>query len=518
MSFKEIKQLRQSGDLVQALELANAALSEDPQNVWNIRAKAWVHYDYLKMACTEVKVDQFRKQLKTISELDLQEDESILFDSCAWQIGKMLYALAKQQPLDIAAVNDLFSDICDMRFSRPSEAYSFMLKAVCKVGSNSAMFRSVVDWWGLDFLRPADFRKEEFNGRKIMSLAEKVYSTYAKHELGQGLHVLWSTERSPENAHSNGQEFIERLSQIIEEHPNLTFLPYFHAKLLLQHGTSDTALDTLIPFAQKKAQEYWVWQLLAEIVGDDEEKQLSCYCKALSLKTKAEYLVKIQQKLIAILVRRALYAEAKTELVQLIKTRTEQGWRIPDDVQAWLDSQWYLEAPEYESNSKLYQRLGATAEQLIYSSTPEETVIVSHVNKEKKILNFIVNKNREGHFNFKSIGFKPKVGDAINVRLTQVGNNGFYRILTAKHVPLDAHFKHDAIQHYEGKVMKPDGKEFAFVQMQAPDDHSNKLSVFVPPHFTAKVNDGDRAKGTAILSYNKSKKNWGWKAISLENN
>ena len=43
MSFKEIKQLRQSGDLVQALELANAALSEDPQNVWNIRAKAWVH-------------------------------------------------------------------------------------------------------------------------------------------------------------------------------------------------------------------------------------------------------------------------------------------------------------------------------------------------------------------------------------------------------------------------------------------------------------------------------------------
>ena len=63
--------------------------------------------------------------------------------------------------------------------------------------------------------------------------------------------------------------------------------------------------------------------------------------------------------------------------------------------------------------------------------------------------------------------------------------------------------------------MKPEGKEFAFVQMQAPDDHSNKLSVFVPPHFTAKVNDGDKAKGTAILSYNKSKKKLGMESNQL---
>ena len=91
MSFKEIKQLRQSGDLDQALELANAALAEDPKNVWNLRAKAWVHYEYLKLACNEGKVDAFREQLKAIGELELDEDESIFFDACAWHIGKMLY-------------------------------------------------------------------------------------------------------------------------------------------------------------------------------------------------------------------------------------------------------------------------------------------------------------------------------------------------------------------------------------------------------------------------------------------
>jgi hypothetical protein len=518
MSFKEIKQLRQSGDLGQALELANTALAEDPKNVWNLRAKAWVHYEYLKLACNEVKVDAFREQLKAIGELELDEDESIFFDACAWQIGKVLYAMVKPQNANFAAVDDLFLDIRALTFSRPSEAYSFLLKAVCKAGRNSAMLRSVVDWWGLEFLRPEDFRKEEFDGRKLMSLAENVYSIYAKHELGQGIQIGWSNGIAPESLDSNGQGFLQRLEHVIEEYPDLTFLPYFHAKLLLKQGTSSSALDTLIPFAQKKSQEYWVWQLLAEIVGDDEEKQLACYCKALSLKTRAEYLVKIQQKLIAILIRRELFGEAKTELVKLVKTRTEQGWRIHGDVQTWLDSRWFLEAKEFENNKKFYRHWGATAEQLVYSSMPEETVIVSHVNKEKRVLNFIVNKKRKGHFSFKDMGFKPRVGDAICVRLTQVGNNGFYRILTAKHVPLDAHFKHDAIQHYEGKVMKPESKEFAFVQMQAPDDHSNKLSVFVPPHFTAKVNDGDKAKGTAILSYNKSKKNWGWKAISLENN
>ena len=515
MSFKEIKKLRQSGDLGQALELANTALAEDPKNVWNLRAKAWVHYEYLKLACNEGNVDAFREELKAIGELELDDDESIFFDACTWQIGKVLYAMAKPQNANFAAVDDLFLDIRALTFNRPSEAYSFLLKAICKAGRNSAMFRSVVDWWGLDFLRPDDFRKEEFDGRKLMSLAENVYSIYAKHELGQGIQIVWSNGIAPEALDSNGQGFIQRLEHVIEEYPDLTFLPYFHAKLLLKQGTSSSALDTLIPFAQKKSQEYWVWQLLAEIVEDDEEKQLACYCKALSLKTRAEYLVKIQQKLIAILIRRELFGEAKTELVKLVKTRTEQGWRIPGDVQAWLDSPWFLEAKEFENNKKFYRHWGATAEQLVYSSMPEETVIVSHVNKEKRVLNFIVNKNREGHFSFKDMGFKPRVGDAICVRLTQVGNKGFHRLLTAKQVSPDGHFEHEALKNFEGKVMKPDGKDFAFVHMSFSGDPSGRLSIFISPILGSKLSDGCGVQGVAMLSYNRTKSTWGWKAISL---
>ena len=45
MSFKEIKDLRKAGKLDEALKMANQDLETDSDNIWNIRAAAWVYYD-----------------------------------------------------------------------------------------------------------------------------------------------------------------------------------------------------------------------------------------------------------------------------------------------------------------------------------------------------------------------------------------------------------------------------------------------------------------------------------------
>ena|SRR5690554_3811179 len=97
---QDITKLRKEGKLEAAYELAIKALSEEPENMWNKRAAAWVHYEYLKKNRTAEDFDVFKVHLFKIKELQLPEDETMLYDQCAWQIGSMVFALQKCIPAD----------------------------------------------------------------------------------------------------------------------------------------------------------------------------------------------------------------------------------------------------------------------------------------------------------------------------------------------------------------------------------------------------------------------------------
>jgi hypothetical protein len=57
MSFKEVKELRKSGKLDEALTLAKLTLQEAPDDIWAKRGLAWVHYDYIKLNAAPEKYD-----------------------------------------------------------------------------------------------------------------------------------------------------------------------------------------------------------------------------------------------------------------------------------------------------------------------------------------------------------------------------------------------------------------------------------------------------------------------------
>ena len=111
MSFKEIKELRQAGKLEEALQMANQALETDPDNIWNKRAIAWVYYDYIKKFAHPESYDLFKENLIKIKDLQLPEDEKMLFDNCAWQIGRMVFGLQKAVYVVYDKIYELFEII-----------------------------------------------------------------------------------------------------------------------------------------------------------------------------------------------------------------------------------------------------------------------------------------------------------------------------------------------------------------------------------------------------------------------
>lgn len=503
MSFKEIKELRQAGKLDEALQMALQALEAEPVNIWNKRATAWVYYDYSKKYAQPDSFDLFLENLIKIKDLQLPEDEKMVFDNCAWQIGKMVFSLQKAKQVDYGKINELFDIIRKFHFTKPSEAYSFLYKAFHKGYQNWSNYISFADWWNFKNFRSEDYLKEEFNGKKIMSIAEQAYLAYSKK-------LLEGKEAEPfeqETAIDKDKirEFLPQLDRIIEEHPEYQYPSYFKAKLLLALGDEENTLSSFLPFAREKRNHFWVWELMAEFFSENEEMRFSCYNKALSLKTPEEYLVRLREKFAGMLLKRQMYNEAKTEIQLVIATRQQKNWRLTSQILLWTGEEWYKSALAKRDNRDFYLQNAKRAEELLYQDNPEEIVAVEFVNRNKKILTFVKNKNKFGIFKYSEHLDNPQIGDLIKVRFNGDGQKGLYKILSARKAETD--LDSEAIREFEGVLRVISPQNFGFVD-----------NVFIEHKLIQENNltDGQTSRGKAILSFNKRKNEWGWKAVEIK--
>lgn len=499
MPGKEIKELRQAGKLEEALNLAKAEMEAEPANIWPKRNISWVYYDYLKQNNSSEYFDSFISWLYEIKKLQLPVEEKLLFEQLCWLIGKMAFSLLKINQQDHCKEICLFEVIQSFHFPKPSEGYSFLFKALHKSLKETDHYLQFADWWDFKNFRPEDFQKEKMpNGREVMAIAEQGYITYAKHLLPKQTQfgeISFNKERA--------SAFLPVLSGIVENYPQLQYPAYFNAKLLLALGDKDNMLGSLLPFAKKKRNDFWVWEILSEAFSNDPEKVFACYCKALSCKSPEKMLIKLRQKMARILISRKLFNEARTEIDLLVHARTEQNYKTPPEVTNWQAMDWYRKAVPSKSNFGFYRPSIPIAEALLFSDMPEELVIVNFVNSDKKILNFIASESKFGFFKYDRFITKVNVGDILKVRFQDGSKGGLYHLFTAVKV-IDEEFKKRFLKEIAGAIKIPTGKSFGFIE-----------NVFIPPSLVSKLKLTNEMsfKGKAIKSYNQVKKQWSWKLI-----
>jgi hypothetical protein len=499
MPAKEIKDLRQSGKLEEALNMAKAELSADPNNIWAKRNISWVYYDYLKQNNSFENFETFMSLLNDIKKLELSEEEKLLFDNLSWQVGKMAFSLQKSAPLNLKKIIQLYETIKPFHLPKQSAGYSFLFKSLHKSLKETDHYIQFSDWWDFKNFLPEDFQKEKMpNGKEVMSIAEQGYITYAKKLLPKQTQygdVAFNRELA--------LQYLPILTEIEEKYPHFQYPAYYIAKLLLALGNKENMLESLLPFAKKKRNDFWVWETLSEAFIDDKEKVFACYCKALSCKSPEEMLVNLRQKMAGLLLNKQLYNEAKCEIELLTKARIEKTYKIPNEVIQWQSQEWYKSAECPPSNMHIYKEYLPIAESILFTDTPEETVLVEFVNTDKKILNFIASETKFGFFKYERFLREIKIGDTLKVRFQGGSKGGLHQIYTAVKQS-DDQIKKNFMKDVSGKVKIPAGKNFGFLE-----------DVFIHPSIITKykLENGTEFAGIGLKSYNQDKKQWNWKLI-----
>ena len=502
MSFKEVKILRKEGEIHKAYKLAKQDLKNDPDDIWNKRSVAWVLYDYLKKCNEENNIDNFITGLSLFTNLNLPDTETMVFNSMSFQIGKIIFYLNKSGNVDYQLINKIFDLIKDYHFTKPSDGYSFLYKSFHKAYKNWSRYLEFADWWGFVNFKEEDYLNEKLNRKSIMSVVEQTYIAYAN-KLLQGSDIVTELGFVQEKQvdKTKIKEFIIKLDNIIKLYPKYQYPVYYKVKLLMAIGEKEGLLDLYLPFAKQKKNDFWVWELMADIYDVDKEMQLSCLCKALSSRIPDKFLIGTRKRIIPFLIDKEYFDEAKTEVVKIQETTQVNGWKERPDIVKMVNSEWFKTAVEKNDNKLFYKANLCLADELLYKDIPKEIVAVEFVNKNKRILNFIKNKDLEGFFKYSDFIDNPKIGDVLEVRLNKTKNNGFYNVYSLKLMPKETNCS--AIKPFKGKL-RLINENIGFVN-----------NIFIGQDIIKRYNLVDKKEitGNAIMSYDKKKEEWGWKAI-----
>jgi hypothetical protein len=503
MSIKEVIELCKADRLEEALQIVSAKLETDPENIWAKRAAAWVYYYHLKKYTQPESSEVFKDNLIKIKDLQLPEVDKMVFDNCAWQIGKLVFSLNGAEQINYGRINEILKIIQNFHFTKPSEGYTYIYKAFHKGYQNWSYYLNFADWWNFENLRSEDYLNEEFNGKRNMSIAEQAYIAYSKKLLEGEALDSFGQQRLIDKLKI--QSFLPKLETLIEKQPDYQYPPYFKAKLLLVLGSDKNVLSAFLPFAKQKKNDFWVWELMAEIFSEEKDIQFVCYCKALSLKTPEDFLVKLRQTFAKMLIEKRMYNEAKTEIQKVIVTREKHKWKLTNQIVQWTDQEWYKSAKAKKDNQDLYSNHIKQAEEILFHDILEEIIVVEFVNENKNMLNFVKDKSKFGFFNYLGKLSKPQIGDLLKVRFNGDGQDGFYKILTVKKA--ESNEISDSIKDFEGAVKVISPQNLGFIE-----------NIFIEPKIIedSKITHGQFVKGRALLSFNKKKNEWGWKAIEIK--
>ncbi len=498
MSIQRITELRKAGRLSDAYALAGQLLDQD-FSIWHRRAMAWVLYEQLKQPDAWLQPEQAVRPLSTIINLQLPEEEKMYWEILPFGIGKLVAGL----PADASAggrLERIFDLIRGLPIRRPGAGGSYLVRSFLRAGKTWPRFPVFLDWWGLDSFVPDDYIPPVLaDDRRGMALVEQVL-------IGLARHLLLEDGGHPPGAKPDPDLILARLpvyDQIARDQPLFRYVPYYRSRLLAAAGRPGPARTALLPFARQKSGEFWVWDLLGDLYEDRPDLQFACLCRALACKTDPKFNVKIRRKAVPKLLARGEAGEAAVQVRTIAGTYGREGWNMPGEVSAWLQSAWFAEHKESRPDQDFYQRHARPAEMLLFEDLPETVVLVTGLNQEKHVLYFIDSNDRQGFAHFRRLKGQLELGSAYRLRLEGVPERLAVRAfakLSEQEIP------ETLCKSFRGVFRQTGTQAFGFVG-----------DVFLPPALVAtySLSDGKSVKGKALRTWDRKKSAPGWRATSV---
>ena len=489
-TIKDITTKCKAGETAEAYALALQDWNADPDNPWTQREVGWALYYLIKDDVENNQRDALYEhldQLASLTLLDLNNDR-IIYENVLWKVAEYVKNIRAD---DLLAISEFFPKLQVFSFAS-SRPYSYLLQNCLKFEGWNQM-ADLIEWWNLANLQPEDY--EQFtmqNGRKVMSLAERVYIAYSK-----ALIKLGDQDRI--NA------FIPQLEALMEAHPDMLYPGYFCGKLLIAQGASrDEALAKVVPFVKKKVNEFWAWQLMSDIFRDDYQKQLACLLRAVHCRTQEAFLGKIRIALADIYLRNNDRPRAKYHIDKVSACYLEQGWRLPTQIQEWSWQPWLQTTQADSSDPFDYKPI---TDAMLFTDLKECVAVVVYVDNQTKRAALVYGIKKRMMAKYGQWGFRPREGMMVNLKYTPDGDN--IQIVSVEQMPEPVSLPF--VKTIEGTVDKREGNQFAFLK-------SGLNTSFVSPALvsTNHLVHGENVTAVIVYDLNKKKNEWGWTCISIK--
>ena len=491
-NVRDITTMCKAGQVAEAYEIAKADLVAVPTDVWAQRSVGWALYYMIKNDSEGgdyAKLLEHIDELKSLDKLTLNND-SMIFDNVQFQIANFIRNHIQLTDIEASSkLSTFFLKLKDYDF-KSSIGHSFLLQSIIKF-ENWTEIVDFFEWWNLDNLTQEDYTPYiNQRGQKMMTLAERAFIANSKALLR--LNDLGRIE-----------EFLPKLDNLMNNHKEMMYPGYFYGKLLLALGSdSDEALKVIIPFARKKVTEFWVWQLLSDVVTNNEDKQLACLLRAVHCRTQETFLGKVHIKLASLYIKRGMLNSARYHIDAVTRCYASQGWRLPNEIDCWIHQPWLNSTTPDDKDPLDYM---AITDDILCDGAEECVAVVTYVDQNSRKSFIIYGKEKR---TVQKLRFKVHVGRALKLHYT-TDSEGRMKVISSTTVQLPSSL--DYAKYVEGSIDKRDDKEFAFLK-------SGSIRCFVSPNIVKKygLKNGDNVKSLIVYDYDKKKESWNWVCVNIK--
>lgn len=468
MSSKEIFALRKQGLTSDALEMARAEYQENSADVWFLRAYAWCLYDHVKQL-----VDTY--EAKQLSPTGLNSRMTPYMREFA-RMGNPL---------------------------RGDTAFSQMIRLAGKASKDWQDFLVFARWVGIsDFAEEDQKNFVNEQGKSIDSLKTRFIRAICRETVAKA-----STNPAEHELISWGQEI---LAQTLQESPNDQWLNYYQSKLHLINGQLDLAIKFLAPVVRRQSKAAWPWALLGEILENTRpDDAITCFAYATQLAREEQEVAKVRIHLAQRLSLAGRFNEAAKQANLAQQYREQHGFKVPQELQQLLASDWYQQAVGNDSLQPL-PKVDAAARALLQELDRQSLVytrgVIDHINSEKALSYVATGANSGVGLSHRKFPAVEKLLPGTVVEIGRSEPNGpplDWRISEATELA-------GLCQTFTGILVRQEGKDFAFIR-STPND------IFVPPMLAKRFEPGQthNVSCLAIRRTNKQGKT-GWRAVNVD--
>lgn len=280
------------------------------------------------------------------------------------------YALHQSHDAEITRRKQMLARYLSLQVTKPHKLHSMVLTQAIRLYKDARNISygkkpeetvkfsilSFLKLWGLENLRPGDWRRKEFEGNKLSSTVEKLITVLADE--------LENSNTVPD------REVIELIDRAADAYPD-SYNIYAQRSVVCRLMGVDEEVRRMLRKALLLAPgKFFLWSKLAAVTPLQENPNLhiALLCKALATPGPDKFKGKIRLSLAEALVSRGAYPQALWELERVKQIYTANNWHLPA---AYVSlSQRIPQETTAEDPQEAYKRVAHLADDHIYADIP----------------------------------------------------------------------------------------------------------------------------------------------------